>query len=143
MIIIIIGHFCIVLFSKRNELTVHYTSNTASVNSSTENKTDHTYTHMCACTHACTHAHTKVLSWPDDCPYVAKFLCCDFLRCYKYKTLHSGSTHWALPLHTTFSDLGCISRSQQIQTVSTDNSVFLSSFEFTDKLIDCMNSVMA
>ena len=28
-------------------------------------------------------------------------------------TLHDGNTHWALPIDTTFSDLDCISRTQQ------------------------------
>ena len=47
---------------------------------------------------------------------------------YKYdkcQTLHDGSTHKALPIHTTFSDLDCISRSQQCQTVLTENFMFL------------------
>ena len=30
----------------------------------------------------------------------------------KYKTLHDCSTHSALPIHTTFSDTDCSSRSQ-------------------------------
>ena len=67
--------------------------------------------------------------------------CCDFLWQYKYlrcQTLHDGSAHWALPSHTTFSDLDCISRSQQCQTVSTVMhvqgkllTVFICSFERT------------
>ena len=35
-----------------------------------------------------------------------------FFGHYKYdqcQSLHDGSTHWALPTHTTLSDLGCIS----------------------------------
>ena len=41
---------------------------------------------------------------------------------YKYdkcQALHDGSTHWALPIYTT--NLDCISKSQQYQTVLTDN----------------------
>ena len=39
---------------------------------------------------------------------------CKYDKC---QTLRDGSTHLALPIHTTFSDLDCISRSQQCQTV--------------------------
>ena len=49
-----------------------------------------------------------------------KKICCDFLRYYKHdkcQILHDGSTHQTLPIHTTFSDLDCISRSQLCQTV--------------------------
>ena len=52
---------------------------------------------------------------PADCPFVEKIWRCDFLGHYKHdkcQTLHDG-TPWALPNHTTFSDLDCISRSQQ------------------------------
>ena len=46
--------------------------------------------------------------WLSECLY--------FLRHCKYETnqtLHEGSTYRALPIHTAFSDLDCISRSQQ------------------------------
>ena len=36
------------------------------------------------------------------------------------------SIHRALPIHTTFSDLDCISRSQQCQKVLIENVIFLS-----------------
>ena len=39
---------------------------------------------------------------------------CKYDKC---QTLRDGSTHLALPIHTTFSDLDCISESQQYQTV--------------------------
>ena len=32
--------------------------------------------------------------------------------------LHDGSTHWALPIHTTFSDLGYISRGSYLITLN-------------------------
>ena len=41
---------------------------------------------------------------------------CYFLGHYKYhkcQTLHDGSAHSALPIHTAFSDLDCILKSQQ------------------------------
>ena len=38
-------------------------------------------------------------------------------KCYICQNLHGGTTHWALAVHTTFSDLDCISRSQQCETV--------------------------
>ena len=44
----------------------------------------------------------------------------------KCQTLHDGSTHLALPIHITFSDLDCISRLQQCQTVLTENVMFFS-----------------
>ena len=40
----------------------------------------------------------------------------DFLRyhnCDNCQTLHDGFTHWALPVHATFSDIGDISELQQ------------------------------
>ena len=43
-----------------------------------------------------------------------------FFRHSKYdncQTLLDGDTYWVLPIHTTFSELDCISRSQQYQTV--------------------------
>ena len=39
---------------------------------------------------------------------------CKYDKC---QTLRDGSTHLALPIHTTFSDLDCISRSQECHTV--------------------------
>ena len=42
---------------------------------------------------------------PDDCPYVAKTLTLRFLGHYnndKCQTLHDGSTHWALLIHSIF-----------------------------------------
>ena len=54
----------------------------------------------------------------------------DFLRHYNYcnkcQALHDDTTHWALPVHTTFSDLCLTSRAQQYRAVLTENSVFLS-----------------
>ena len=47
----------------------------------------------------------------SECLYVAKTI-----YDYKYdkcQTLRDGSTHWALPIHTAFSDLDCILKSQQ------------------------------
>ena len=32
----------------------------------------------------------------------------DIINVIKRLTLHDASTHWALPFHTTFSDLDCI-----------------------------------
>ena len=52
-----------------------------------------------------------------------------FLEHYKYgkyQTLHNGSAHWALPILTSFSDLDCISRSHQRQTVLTEIFTFFS-----------------
>ena len=61
--------------------------------------------------------------------YVAKTLTLQFFFGHyehEFQTFHGGSTHWALPIHTIFSDLGRISRLQQCQTVSTENFMFLS-----------------
>ena len=46
-----------------------------------------------------------------------------------YQTLSrlcDGTICWALPVHTTSSDLDYISRAQQYKTVKTENFVFLS-----------------
>ena len=44
--------------------------------------------------------------------------------------MHDGTTHWSVPDPTSFSDLDCISRLQQCQTVVTENVMFLcDSFE--------------
>ena len=43
-----------------------------------------------------------------------------------YQTLHGDSAYRALPIHTTFIDFDCILRSQQCQTVLTENVMFLS-----------------
>ena len=54
---------------------------------------------------------------------------CIFLGHHKYdkcQTLHDGSAHCALLIYATFSDLDCISRSQQWQTVLTEKVMFLS-----------------
>ena len=54
---------------------------------------------------------------------------CDFLvhcKHAKCQTVHDGSIYWALPIHTTSSDLDCISRSQQCQPVWTEYFMFLS-----------------
>ena len=48
----------------------------------------------------------------------------DFLRhhkCNKCQTLHGGTSHWALPDHCTFCDLDITSRSEQCQTILTEN----------------------
>ena len=53
----------------------------------------------------------------------------DFLghrKCDKGKTFHNFPTYWALPTHTTVSDLEYISRSQQCQTLLTENFMFSS-----------------
>ena len=66
-------------------------------------------------------------AWPSVCMWL-KCQCCNFLGCYKYdkcQTLHDGSIHWAFPIHTTFSDLDCISGSQQCQTVLIEHFKFL------------------
>ena len=46
-------------------------------------------------------------------------------RCDKCQTLDGGTTHWALPVHNSFGDLDHISRSQQYQTVLTENVMFI------------------
>ena len=45
-------------------------------------------------------------------------------------TMQDDTSHWAWPVHTTFSDLGLISRSQQHQKVLTEHFVLLSSWNF-------------
>ena len=64
---------------------------------------------------------------------------CNFLRHYRYdncQSFHDGSTQWTLPINTTFSDLDYISRSQQCQTVLTENFKLLSkSWNFVCLLI--------
>ena len=50
----------------------------------------------------------RLASWIAKCLHVAKALSCDFFTCYKYgkcQTLHDGSTHSALPIHSTLSDM--------------------------------------
>ena len=42
-------------------------------------------------------------------------------KCDKCQALHDGTTHWALPAHTTSSDLYHISRLQQCQTIWAEN----------------------
>ena len=62
-----------------------------------------------------------MLGWQANCPPVAKSL-------YKYvkcQALHDGSIHWALP----------VSRSQQWQTVLTENFMFLS--DYVETLYNC------
>ena len=49
--------------------------------------------------------------------------------------MDGGTTHWGLPVDYTFSDLDIISRSQQCQTVLTENCMFLSNEIQT--LCDC------
>ena len=48
-------------------------------------------------------------------------------KCDKWQTLHDGTTPCALPFQASFGDLDRISKSQQRQTVLTENYVFLSS----------------
>ena len=62
--------------------------------------------------------------WLSIC---GKNLRADFLGHY-CQTLHDGITHWALLIHTTFSDFDCISRAQQCQTVLTENFMFFSDY---------------
>ena len=52
-------------------------------------------------------------------------ICSDFINVINV-TFHGGTTHWALPVYIAFGDLECISRSQQCQTVLTENFMFLS-----------------
>ena len=53
----------------------------------------------------------------------------DTIYVINVKNLLNGTTHWALSAHTSFTDLGHISRSQQCWTVLIENFVF---FTFTD-----------
>ena len=58
-----------------------------------------------------------------------KLKSCNFLGLYNYdkcESLHDGSAYRALLIYTTFSDLVCISRSQQRQTVLIVNNVLCS-----------------
>ena len=48
------------------------------------------------------------------------------LQCDKREILHAGTPHWALSVHTTFSDLDHVSLSQQCQTVLTETCMCLS-----------------
>ena len=55
--------------------------------------------------------------------------CYDFFRHHKFdhcQTLHEDTSHRALPVHTTYSDLDHVSWSQQCQTVLTENFIILS-----------------
>ena len=64
---------------------------------------------------------------------------CDFVgqyTCDKCQSLHGGSIYRTSPLPTTFSDLWHISRSQQCQTVLTENFIFLSNL--VEALYDCL-----
>ena len=62
-----------------------------------------------------------------DCLYAARKnnnLTLKFLECYKYDNVKLCSMVLlisALPIHTTFGDFDCISRSQQCQTVLIEN----------------------
>lgn len=54
---------------------------------------------------------------------------CDFHGQYnydKYQTLHDGTIHSTLPIHTIFSYLDCVLGSQQFRTFLTEYFVFLS-----------------
>ena len=52
----------------------------------------------------------------------------DVIKMIKVKLRMMVTTHSALPVHTTFSNLDCISKSQQYETVLTSyNFTFLSS----------------
>ena len=69
--------------------------------------------------------HGRLASW---CPFVAKTYYCNFVehcKCDICETLGDGSTYWALPMLTSLSDLDCISRSKQCQTVLNGNFMFL------------------
>ena len=46
------------------------------------------------------------------------------LKCNKCQTLYDGTTCLVVPVHYTFSDLDSISKSQQCQTVVTENCMF-------------------
>ena len=55
---------------------------------------------------------------------------CNFLRHYKRdkrSTLHEATSQWAVPVHSTFSDLDHISQSQHCQTILAEHFLFLSS----------------
>ena len=66
-----------------------------------------------------------MLGRPAGCPSVKKkLLRCDFFGHYTYdkcQIFRNGSTHSALPIHTTLSGNDCISRSQPRQTVYLKN----------------------
>ena len=70
-----------------------------------------------------------------DCLCVAKALTVYSLRHYKYydkcQALCYDSTYWALPIHTTFSDFDYIWRSQQCQTVLTEDFMFFIQLSWT------------
>ena len=63
-----------------------------------------------------------------DCLVWQKLQRCSFLihcKCDKYQTLHDGTTHWALPIHPTFSDLDRISRSAVLNSFNWKVYVFI------------------
>ena len=51
----------------------------------------------------------------------------DTINCDECQTVHNGTTHGGLAVHTTFTDPDHISWSQQCWAVLTENFVFLSS----------------
>ena len=73
-----------------------------------------------------------------ECPYINVVIFSGAINKYdKCQSVHEGNTHWALPIHTitTFSDLDYIWRSQQCQTASTENFMFLSNY--VETLYNC------
>ena len=72
---------------------------------------------VCLCVCVCVCVMLIVSVW---CTVLG--LACDCCCCLAVVVpLHDGTAHWALPDHYTFSDLDIISRSQQCQTVLTEN----------------------
>ena len=62
----------------------------------------------------------------------------NFLGHYTYdncQTFHDGSIHWALSIHTAFSVLDCISKSQQCETFLSENVLIRLSWNFVQLLI--------
>ena len=65
---------------------------------------------------------------PAHCPYVAKTLTFQFFSdtISIINVKHDGSAYWASPIHNTFCERDCISRSQQCQTLLAE--LFLSNW---------------
>ena len=85
-------------------------------------------------------------SWPATSMAIQvwqKLYSCNFLggsKCAKCQTWHDFTVSRALSVHTSFSDLDLISRSQQHQTVSTENFTLFFFIQISrnfETLFDC------
>ena len=68
--------------------------------------------------------YVMISARPADCPARQKFQRCKVSGHYQCKTVHDSTTHWALPVHITFTDLDHISRSRSVKQFQLKISCF-------------------